>query len=107
MTDFSRPHKGVAFFGLFAEESADTYGCRDAMAILAAAIEQTQDRDLRHDSDTLDALAFLQQHGGHQPAARAFQAALAIQHPDARRQVLTAAYKRLCRSVHRGLAIDP
>ena len=103
MTDYSNAYRGVQYFGVAFEESADTYGRRDALAILATAAERTADRDLRHDRETLEALDFLI--GQHLPAARAFQAALAIEHPTERRQAVTAAYRHLCRVVSGGIEI--
>ena len=104
--DYAKPYKGVQFFGLFADETADTYGCRDALAILAAAVDQTADRDLQEDQDTREALAFLIDQYGRLPAARAYQAALSIQHPIERREAVRAAYNHLCRVLQGGLAID-
>ena len=98
MTDYAKRHKGIAHFGVWADETADAYGARDAMAILAAAIGRTQDDDLRHDRDMLEALHYLAQHaGGRMPSVKAFRAGLDVQHPDMRRKALTDAYRAMAR----------
>ena len=45
MWNFAKPYRKVAYFGLWAEESADQYGKRDAMAILADAVDCGIDDD--------------------------------------------------------------
>ncbi|MCJ2097493.1 hypothetical protein [Methylobacterium sp. E-046] len=95
--DYSEIYRDVTHFGVWAHDGADGNGKRDALAILAAAIEQTEDRDFRHDRDVLEALDYLTDLAGRLPAATAYKAALAIQHPPERRQALSAAYERLAR----------
>lgn len=105
MKDFSKPYRGVAHFGLWANESADVYGHRDAMAILADAIERSRDVDLRHDQAVTDALDYLDEHGGRLPAVGSFRKALNVQHPVTRRRDLKDAYKRLCASANGNLEV--
>ena len=104
--DFSRTYRGVPYFGVWASESADVFGNRDAMAILATAIEQCQDDDLRHCRDVRDALDYLEQWGGRQPALAAFRAALDERHPVARRNAARAAYRRLCKAVSARVEVE-
>jgi hypothetical protein len=85
MNDYSKPYRGVAYFGLWATETADDYGRRDAAAILAAAAEVCSDEDVREDREVRAALAYLVQQG-HDKRARQFRQALDIQHPHQRRQ---------------------
>ena len=104
MKDYSKPYRGVAWFGLWAEESADIYGGRAALDILAKGIERTQDDDIRADQDILDALAYLtEQAGGRLPPAAAYRAAIDIHHPVTRRRAMADAYRRLCRATNNRL----
>lgn len=97
--DFSKAYRGVQYFGVWADDTADAYGMRDAMAILASAAERTQDEDLRHDRPTLEALDYLVELVDRLPAATAFRAALAEPHPVTRRRAVTDAYRALCRAL--------
>jgi len=45
--DFSKSHRGVTHFGLFAEESADDYGGRGAMQIVRDAVVRTVEENMR------------------------------------------------------------
>ena len=103
--DYGKIYGGVAFFGIWADGSARSNGARDAMAILAEAVEQTEDRDLRHDRDVLEALDYLTDLVDRLPPATAYRAALAIQHPIERRQALKVAHDRL-RQFFGGMASD-
>lgn len=68
MADITKPYKGVAYFGLWAVETADDYGKRDALAVLHDAVEATQDRDLRHNHELIDVLDYLTEHSGSRAA---------------------------------------
>jgi len=70
MTDFSKPHRGVTYFGLFAEETADDYGRRAAVTILARAAERCTDEDMREDREVRAALDYLAQYGHDKRAAQ-------------------------------------
>ena len=85
MTDFPRPYKGVAWFGIWAADTADDYGRRDAATILTGAVELCADEDMRENREVRAALAFLAQQG-HDKRAIQFRRALDMQHPDERRQ---------------------
>lgn len=107
MSDFSKTYRRVPFFGIWAEDTADTFGARDAMAILAAAVEQCQDDDLRHRQDVLDALTYLEEHAGHPRAVGAFKLALDELHPVKRRNAAHQAYQALVRTVSNRIEVDP
>ena len=47
MRDFASPYRKVPYFGIWAEETADQYGKRDAMAVLADAAGCCFDDDVR------------------------------------------------------------
>lgn len=94
--DFSRIHRGVAHFGIGLEDVADDRGLCDALGILQAAIDETEDRDLRQDRGTLDALTFIRERmGGRLAAASDFEKALTIPHAAERRGAVEAAFYRL------------
>jgi len=76
MKDFSRPYRGVQYFGLWADETADRYGIRDAMAILADAAGRCFDEDMRESGELLDALEYLARETGHAVYATRFRKAL-------------------------------
>jgi len=61
MRDFAKPYKKVQYFGLWAEETADQYGKRDAMAILADAAGRCFDEDMRQRRELLEAFDYLAQ----------------------------------------------
>jgi hypothetical protein len=59
MKDFAKPYSRVQHFGLWASESADEYGKRDAMAILADAAGRCFDEDMPQRQELQDALEYL------------------------------------------------
>lgn len=87
---FSEPYRYVKHFGLWAEESADRYGTRDALELLATALERCGDEDMRT-SDTMAALEFLAYNKPRLHPFADFRAALTIQHPEERYQRLQRA----------------
>ena len=88
--DFSKPYGGVAYFGVWASETAADYGTRDAVAILIAAVKRCRDEDMREDRETADALAYLTRQG-HDKRAAQFRKALDLADPMARRQATAKA----------------
>lgn len=80
MTDFSKPYGDVAYFGIWASETAGDYGTRDAVAVLTGAVKRCTDEDMRHDRETADALTYLTAQG-HDKRAAQFRKALATQTP--------------------------
>lgn len=85
MSDFSRPYRGVAYFGTWATETADDYGQRDAATVLAGAVECCADEDMREDREVRAALSYLARLG-HDKRARLFRKALDVPTPAERRQ---------------------
>ena len=92
--DLSKPYRGVGYFGIWASETATDYGCRDAVAILTAAVKRCRDEDMREDRETRDALAYLTAQG-HDKRAAQFSRALEIMDPMTRRQAAAKAVNAL------------
>ena len=55
MQDFARPYRKVPYFGIWAEETADQYGKRDALAVLADVAGCCFDDDVRQRPELLRA----------------------------------------------------
>jgi hypothetical protein len=94
--DFSKPYRGVQYFGVWADESADDYGKRDAMAVLCAAVACCYDEDART-AEVAAALAYLTNHGLKPTMARAFNQALDMPDSTARATCARATYSLMCR----------
>ena len=101
MTDYGRIHRDVAWFGIWASDTADDYGKRDASTVLAGAVEMCADEDMREDREVRGALEYLTRQG-NEKRARAFMKALEVAHPDERRQAAQAALDAINRAI--GLA---
>ena len=93
---FSEIYRRVAYFGWWADDTADTFGRRDALAILRDAVERCGEQDMRT-SDVSAALAYLEAIGTRQRAFIDFRAGLDL--PDAleRSQAVLRAYKAVVR----------
>lgn len=100
MTDFSQPYRGVAYFGIWASETADDYGRRAAAIVLTGAVELCADEDMRADREVMDALDYLAAQG-EEKAARRFRQALNLPHPEERQQAAADTVKALKRSLER------
>ena len=81
--DFSKPFRGVAYFGIWATDTADDYGRREALTVLRGAVDSCIDDDMRDNREVAAALSYLAR-TGHQKRARAFRKALDVQHPQER-----------------------
>ena len=88
--DFSKPYRGVAYFGVWAGETCADYGTRAALDVLIAAVKRCRDEDMREDRETADALAWLTREG-HDKRAAQFRKALDRPDPMARRQATAKA----------------
>jgi hypothetical protein len=66
----------VQYFSLWATESADRYGIRDAIAILTDAAGRCFDEDMRQRRDVLDAFDYLSRETGHAVYLNRFRKAL-------------------------------
>lgn len=78
--DFDRTYRRVAFFGTWAEETADGFGQKDAIAVLEDALQRCQDEDVRG-FETFSALDYLSRFGTRQGAATRLKTALDISDP--------------------------
>ena len=100
MTDYARIHRGVAWFGIWATDTADDYGRRDAVTVLVGAVEMCGDEDMRENREVRGALDYLTSQG-HEKRARQFLRALDVQHPHQRRQAAADAVH----AIHRAMGL--
>lgn len=87
---FSDAYRGVKYFGVWAEETADTFGRRDALAVLQDAVDRCADEDMRTDQ-VAAALVFLAASATRQGAFRAFRVGLDLHDPTDRSRALFSA----------------
>lgn len=76
MRDFSKKHRGVVHFGLWAEEGADERGNHDAWRILIDATQRCTTEDMRQDTDVIDALLWFERRAVRTRPVRDFRSAL-------------------------------
>lgn len=76
MHDFSVKYRGVPHFGLWAEESADQLGDRDAWAILCDAVRQCTTEDMREVGRIEEALQWFERRMCRTRPVRDFRKAL-------------------------------
>lgn len=93
---FSEIYRRVAYFGHWADDTADTFGRRDALAILRDAVERCGDQDMRT-SDVDTALAYLEAIGTRQRAFADFRLGLGLLDPFERSQAVLCAYRAIVR----------
>lgn len=93
---FSDPYRGVTYFGMWAEETADSFGQRDALAVLQAAVKNCIEEDMRS-PEVMAALAFLAASATRQGAFNSFRRGLDFQDPKARYTALLASFRGICR----------
>lgn len=87
---FSDAYRGVKYFGQWAEETADAYGRRDALAILQEAAERCAEEDMRT-GQVMAALSFLSTSATRQGAFRAFRVGLDLPDPLERSRAIYSA----------------
>lgn len=92
--DFSKPFRGVAWFGIWATDTADDYGRRSALTVLRGAVDCCMDDDMRENREVAAALSYLAR-TGHQKRARTFRKALDVPTPYERRQAAADALHAL------------
>jgi hypothetical protein len=97
MQDFAKPYQKVTYFGLWAEETADDYGKRDAMAILADAAGRCYDQDMRQRQELRDALDYLARVTSRAVYINRFRKALEEPNPAVRFRAAGDAYRALLR----------
>lgn len=102
--DFGRPYRQVGYFGIWADETGDDYGKRDAVAVIRGAVIDCYDEDMRT-KEVAAALAWLVKHGGiKEGTARAFSQALELSDSLARATAARAVYDLMCRHLD---SLDP
>jgi hypothetical protein len=99
MHDFASPYRKVAYFGLWAEETADQYRKRDAMGVLADAAGCCFDDDVRQRPELLRALDYLARETSRAVYVRRFQKALDEPNPVIRFQAANDAWRALARRI--------
>jgi hypothetical protein len=99
MCDFASPYRKVPYFGIWAEETADQYGKRDAMAVLADAAGCCFDDDVRQRPELRRALEYLARETGSPVYVNRFRKALDEPHSVTRFQAAGNAYKALARRI--------
>lgn len=97
MQDFSKKYRGVAHFGLWADEAADRYGDRDAWNILCDAIKRCTTEDIRDASQVSEALVWFEKKLSRPRPVKDFRKALEIIDPVQRFFAAQAALKTLGR----------
>lgn len=102
--DFSARYRKVTYFGIWADESADTYGARDAMQIVANAAGRCFDEDMRESRELIDALGYLRHRAAQEKGAIRFWKTLAEPDPATRFRMAGDAAKALQRSLARAAA---
>jgi hypothetical protein len=95
MQDFAKPYRKVPYFGIWAEESADQYGKRDAMAVLAEAAGCCFDDDVRQRPELQRAIEYLARETSRAVYVNRFRKALDEPHPVMRFRAANNAYKAL------------
>lgn len=95
---FSDAYRGVKYFGHWAEETADAFGSRDALAVLRDAADRCGEEDMRT-AHVAAALAFLSASATRQGAFEAFRRGLAIPDPETRSQAVLEAYRTIFRVI--------
>jgi len=88
----------VPYFGLWADETADTRTTGDALSCLRAAVLSCAERDVYTD-ELRAALRYLETHMLRPALCAHFRSALSIRDPLARYQAAKAAYEAIVRGV--------
>lgn len=89
----------MPYIGLWAEETADDYGKRDAMAVLADAAGCCFDDDVRQRPELLRALEYLTRETSRAVYVARFGKALDEPNPVTRFRAANDAYKALARRI--------
>jgi hypothetical protein len=99
MNNFSDPYRQAVFFGVWADETADRYGQRDALQILADAAERCMESDMRT-RDVLEALKYLERSATRRAHFVKFRQALGLPNAD-RAAHVREAYSGIVRVLNR------
>lgn len=95
---FSKPYSRVTHFGVWAEESADHYGRRDAFAVLTDAFERCRDEDMNTEH-VFAALDYLAEFTPRASPFNQFRRALQVEHPEERCQAVHSALRAVRRAL--------
>lgn len=88
---FSDSYRGVAHFGMWAEETADHFGCRDALEVLRQAAARKAESDQRT-PELRAALQYLSELATRPALITRFASTLELADPVHRAQLTRAAY---------------
>lgn len=88
---FQKPYEGVVHFGHWAVEHSGRYARRDALAILADALDRCRDEDMRT-PDVIAALDYLQPQAVRQWPFASLRRALDMTNPEGRWQNANAPF---------------
>jgi uncharacterized protein (DUF4415 family) len=97
--DFASPYRKVPYLGIWADETADQYGKRDAMAVLADAAGCCFDDDVRQRPELGRALAYLARETSRAVYVNRFRKALEEPNPVIRFRAAGDAYRALARRI--------
>lgn len=97
MRDFSAKYRGVAHFGLWAEENSYSMGDRDAWKILWDGVRRCTTDDIRNDPYLQDAIDWFEHKAPRTRPHRDFRSAMDIPAPMERLYALEDALKRIGR----------
>jgi hypothetical protein len=88
----------VAHFGLWADETRSDVMAKEALGILATAIERCVDDDVRS-AELDEVLTWVEARAVRKHPVACFCAALTVQHPVERKAAMTDAYVRVAREL--------
>jgi hypothetical protein len=95
---FSKPYEGVAYFGLWAKESADDWGASDALGLLRDAVLRCVEEDMRKD-EIWAALDYLSKRATRKASFQSFKKALDVENPVERYNAARDAYHAIGNAV--------
>lgn len=95
MRDFSKKYRGVPHFGIWAEETADQFGNRDAWRILWDGVRRCTTDDIRNDPYLQDAIDWFMHKAVRTRPHADFRAAMDIIDPMQRYYNLSDALTRI------------
>lgn len=95
MRDFSKKYRGVPHFGIWAEETADQYGDRDAWRILWDGVRRCTTDDISIDPLIMDAVDWFEHKADRRRPHQDFRDAMSIVDPMQRYYALQDALTRV------------
>jgi hypothetical protein len=88
----------VAYFGLWSDECRNGEMAKEALRILATAVERCRDDDVRS-AELDDVLAWVEARATRRHPVEAFRGGLDLAHPIARHRALSDGYVRIAREL--------